>query len=491
MALKLFRRHSAQCENKYKKDFRIYEHDSERATKRKQCSCMISAEGTTTKGNWLNQKSTKLNDWKQARVVADAWEADADREAGALVPVVEVEKIESMPVRAAIEDFTALKKKNGTDAPRMAQYRAVLDTRLLEFTAKRGIVYIEEMDNAQIWSDFRLSWKNKNPFHNRKMPEGTVLPEMDLKRSTDTRMISDLRAFVQHCVSREWLSEDWTDRKKHKMGVATKRGKQAPKEPFADLDLAYVYRACELVSDGKGWRTKRIRTKRGFQTLVFIWFLRYTGLRISDVVLLATDKIVPFVVDVYTHALECCPGKTAKSTGATVHIPLPNGKLPGDPDLISAAATLPLNHGKYFFFNPRTLPIFCGCLEEGCKLCQTWAKAVRYATNNWRSTITRVFELAAELMAKDGVQFSVHPHPHRFRHTFACRWLEMGASLRMVAEFLGDTEETVRKHYGGFYKEENKIAGQVMANLTRNRQITSAAAQPLLPLWRPVPGDRS
>ena len=215
--------------------------------------------------------------------------------------------------------------------------------------------------------------------------------------------------------------------------------------------------------------------------------MRYTGLRIGDVVVVSTSEIVEFnAVDPYTHALRCCPGKTARSTGATVNIPLPNGKLPGDPDLTSALGAVRLKHGKHFFFNPKTLPTFCGCLKRGCSLCKARAKAVRYATNNWRATITRVFELAAELMAKDGIAFSVHPHPHRFRHTFACRWLEEGYSLRWVAEMLGDTEETVRKHYGGFYDVENVNAARMMATLARNRQITETSTQLLLPPWKPV-----
>ena len=168
-------------------------------------------------------------------------------------------------------------------------------------------------------------------------------------------------------------------------------------------------------------------------------------------------------------------------------IPLPNGMLPGDPDLVSALKEVRLKHGKYYFFNPKVLPAFCGCLETGCQACRIWAKKAREATNNRRDTLAKVFKLAAKLMAEDGVTFSVHPHPHRFRHTFACRWLEAGATLRMVAEFLGDTEETVRKHYGGFHKAENKIAGQVMAALARSRQVTTTPMLRLSAPWKPVP----
>ncbi|MGO9435611.1 MAG: hypothetical protein ACLPH3_24380 [Terracidiphilus sp.] len=43
------------------------------------------------------------------------------------------------------------------------------------------------------------------------------------------------------------------------------------------------------------------------------------------------------------------------------------------------------------------------------------------------------------------------PTHHRFRHTFARILLQQGdVSIRDVAELLGDTEETVRKHYAAW-----------------------------------------
>ena len=113
---------------------------------------MISAEGTTSKGVWINQRSTKRNDWTDARLVVEAWEAEAD---GAVVaadsahpPVVVLEEGLPTPIHTAIQDFTAVKKRNGTDDSRMAQYRAVLDTRLVAFANSKNILYVEEMDNA-------------------------------------------------------------------------------------------------------------------------------------------------------------------------------------------------------------------------------------------------------------------------------------------------------------------------------------------------------
>ena len=44
-------------------------------------------------------------------------------------------------------------------------------------------------------------------------------------------------------------------------------------------------------------------------------------------------------------------------------------------------------------------------------------------------------------------------HPHRFRDTLAVDMLSRGASPYDVAKMLGDTIETVEKHYTPFVKE--------------------------------------
>jgi hypothetical protein len=43
-----------------------------------------------------------------------------------------------------------------------------------------------------------------------------------------------------------------------------------------------------------------------------------------------------------------------------------------------------------------------------------------------------------------------HAHPHRFLDTFAVDMLCAGASVYDVAKMLGDTVETVEKHYAPF-----------------------------------------
>jgi hypothetical protein len=116
--------------------------------------------------------------------------------------------------------------------------------------------------------------------------------------------------FLKHCLGREWLSENWASRDHGMVGDS----RIDPKERFSDTDLTYIYRASEHVTDGKGFGKKRTATVNGFEDLVFVWVMRYTGLRISDVVALDTDNLVEFIEGRYTHATWCNPKKLSGKT---------------------------------------------------------------------------------------------------------------------------------------------------------------------------------
>ena len=60
-------------------------------------------------------------------------------------------------------------------------------------------------------------------------------------------------------------------------------------------------------------------------------------------------------------------------------------------------------------------------------------------------TEAKLYKMVRKWGEQAGVENS---HPHRFRHSFACRLLSRGASLFDVARLLGDTHQVVDKHYG-------------------------------------------
>jgi integrase len=53
-------------------------------------------------------------------------------------------------------------------------------------------------------------------------------------------------------------------------------------------------------------------------------------------------------------------------------------------------------------------------------------------------------------------------HPHRYRDTYAVDLLARGASPYDVAKLLGDTVETIEKHYAPFVRELRERARRIM-----------------------------
>ena len=55
-------------------------------------------------------------------------------------------------------------------------------------------------------------------------------------------------------------------------------------------------------------------------------------------------------------------------------------------------------------------------------------------------------------------------HPHRFRDTFAVDLLVRGATPYDVAKLLGDTVDTIEKHYAPYVKELREQVRRLMEN---------------------------
>jgi integrase len=164
------------------------------------------------------------------------------------------------------------------------------------------------------------------------------------------------------------------------------------------------------------------------------------------------------------------PMKTKTSRADNfVHIPIPSHNLRQHPNLAKALADLPTKQNRYFF------KATDGELES--------------AIQAWRVRVTAVFQRAEELMqadglpARNGTHFGAslktpeHATPHTFRHTFAATMLQGGASIRLVAQYLGDTEQTVSKHYSKFCVQEQEQAATGLANAMRQYDAQTAATR--------------
>ena len=69
------------------------------------------------------------------------------------------------------------------------------------------------------------------------------------------------------------------------------------------------------------------------------------------------------------------------------------------------------------------------------------------------------------------------PTAHSFRHTFAASLLQGGAPIRLVAEYLGDSEGTVRKHYSKFCRLEQEQSAARLSEAMRCFDEQTAAAR--------------
>jgi integrase len=68
-------------------------------------------------------------------------------------------------------------------------------------------------------------------------------------------------------------------------------------------------------------------------------------------------------------------------------------------------------------------------------------------------------------------------HPHRFRDTFAVDMLARGASPYDVEKLLGDTIETVEKHYAEFVRELRERVRRMMESNERGLEAFSKPAK--------------
>jgi len=97
-------------------------------------------------------------------------------------------------------------------------------------------------------------------------------------------------------------------------------------------------------------------------------------------------------------------------------------------------------------------------------------------------TRPRLYQRMVALGRRAGV---LNVHPHRFRDTFAVDLLLRGASPYDVAKMLGDTIETVEKHYTPFVRELRERVRRILENGTGLEEIAAMAPEPQSDLKKP------
>ena len=239
---------------------------------------------------------------------------------------------------------------------------------------------------------------------------------------TASKKMSILKSFFEYCLTKEWINRNPARlvRQKHN------RNEDEEKEriPYSDEELERMYKAYES-SYGKGKFEYRYHwSGRDLADLISVSV--YAGLRISDVVTFHAGRLLENGE---------CHIRTTK-VGKKVYKWIPEWLQ----ERIRERARL---------YGPR---IFGTSDSPNTEV----------LTDLWRRKLNRLWTLCGP--------WDEPPVHHRFRHTFVRIMLQTdGVMARDVAELIGDTEESVRKHYAAWVPERQARVTKVLQDAFANK----------------------
>lgn len=350
--LQLYRRHQRPCRF---------------ASRRyRNCNCAIWVQGSL-RGEYI-RRSLDLRSWAAATDLVRDWEAAGE---------IGVAKKPDTPTIAQaitlfIEDLRAQQLVRET----IRKYENLLERRLQLWCEATGLRHLRQLGVDEV-RQFRSTWA-----------DGPGYAAKNLER---------LRAFFRFCIQDDWIS------KNPARAVKAPRLAIAPTLPFTPQEIERILGACHSYPGNR----ERLRA--------FVLVMRYSGLRIGDVIALEANRL--------------CDGKlllyTAK-TGTPVYVPLPN-------HVVVALQGLELTDSGRYFSSGRAKP-------------QT-------ARANWSRYLDALF---ASAHVQEG-------HSHRFRDTFAVELLTAGVPLESVSVLLGHSSiKVTEKHYRPWVRSlQRKLEEQV------------------------------
>jgi site-specific recombinase XerD len=211
-----------------------------------------------------------------------------------------------------------------------------------------------------------------------------------LAPSTSAKELTILRLFFSFCVERKWIAENPAKKIKPPRNI-----KPPEIVPYTQNEITRILAACDEIGHSD-YERRRARA--------LVLLMRYTGLRISDAVTLAKDRIRDGQIFLHT-----------KKTGGMVFLPIPK-------QLEDALAALPTPRGAGE--NPRRW---------------FWNEV-----SSRRTVVNKLERSLAFVFKRSGVK---RAHAHKFRHTLATEILARGGGEQDVADVLGISPAVVRQHY--------------------------------------------
>lgn len=338
----------------YRRHLKTCKHRSE-GRKHRHCRCPIWADGFIA-GQEI-RKTLRTRDWEKAQSMIRNWESEGappghrEREA----TTIEQAKTEFLA------DGEARKLKDST----LDRYRIIF-RQLEAFAAIKGIRFVKELDTPTL-NQFRASWKGESGL-------------------ADLKKLERLRSFFKFAMASGYTEQNPA------AAIRNPKIRPNPTLPFSQEEMLAIFTAASkrLIDARPAGKT------RARQLKVLALFLRYTGLRISDAVGCAVDRLQDGKLFLYT-----------QKTGQHVYCPLPAF-------VVSELETVPRVSERYWFW--------------------TGNGEIETARRKWNESLANLFETAA---VKNG-------HAHRFRDTFAVELLKAGTPIERVSIFLGHSSVRIR-----------------------------------------------
>jgi site-specific recombinase XerD len=280
---------------------------------------------------------------------------------------------------AYLEDCKARELKSTTI------YRhEIIFRQLKAFAKEEKLTLIRELDTAAL-GRFRKSWKGESGLAKLKKLER-------------------LRSFFNFCVANGYCVSNPADKKKLK----NPKVRHTPTMPLSQEQMLALLTAAEKRIDQRIAEARPDRRNHARRLKALVLFLRYSGLRISDAVGCACDRVQKGKLFLYT-----------AKTGEHVNVPLP-------PFVIEELERVPKKSAGHWFWNAT------GTLET--------------ARKDWTEALDSFFEAAS---ISDG-------HAHRFRDTFAVEHLLAGTPIERVLKLLGHSGVRITELH---YNPWNRAAG--------------------------------
>jgi integrase len=292
------------------------------------------------------RKSLDLTNWEAAQKLVRDWEIGKPKE----IPKVE----------EAAERFIADMNARGLTVDTVKKFELLVN----ELTARFPNWTVDRFTPDDL-GKFREKWK--------------------VQPSTARKKLERLRSFFKFCVERKWCETNPAS------SLRAPKELTIEKKPFDNSELEKIAWAIPLFPiKGIYGEDNRERIR------AFVSVLRWTGLRIRDVVQLKRSAVDENFITVRTH-------KNGKPVQLPVH-----------PEMLEALSKM--DGLEYFFWSGTSNPKSC--------------------VGDWQRTLRRLGELAG-----------VHVHAHRWRHTFATQLLSKGVPVSEVAAILGNSPRIIEKHY--------------------------------------------